>query len=649
MKVEQQLKIRGAGRFPSGGGSSTSWHPNVAKRKENKPVSKPKSYTKLEAPKQVVKGTSENSNTRSRDIKCFRCQGIGHISSQCPNKKLMIINACGDVESESDEENYDDMRALVDPNDEDGFGAVVGELLVSMRVLHAQPREEEESRRENLFHTRCFVNGKMCSLIIDGGSCTNVASCELVKKLGLPLLKHHQPYRLQWFNDCAEVRVNRRVMVPFSIGKYVDEEFDDFFPEELPQGLPPLRGIEHQIVFSYPGVHCRIVKLIGAIRRKLSNCKDRAINNITIKYGHSIPRLDDMLDELHGACVFIKIDIKSGYHQIRMRDGDEWKISFKTKHELYEWMVISFGLANAPNVGIGGVLTQGGRPVAYFSEKLSGASLNYPTYDKEFYALVRVLETWQHYLSPKEFVIHTDHESLKHLKGQQKLKKRHAKWVAFVKTFPYVIKYKQGKENVVSDALSRRYVLLTTLDAKFLGFGHVNELYMSDVDFGEIYVSCMRGPKDKFYMHDGYLFKEDKLCIPKSSIRELLVRESHSGGLMEHFRVAKTYQIFHEHFYWPHMKHEVEKMCEGCETCRKEKSRSQPHGLYDPLSVPNEPWVDIYMDYVLGLPRSKKGRDSIYIVVDRFSKMTHFIACKISDDVLHVADLFFNEILSSTE
>ena len=94
---------------------------------------------------------------------------------------------------------------------------------------------------------------------------------------------------------------------------------------------------------------------------------------------------------------------------------------------------------DASGIGIGGVLMQGGRPVAYFSEKLSGAALNYPIYDKELYALVRTLETWQHYLWPKEFVIHTDHESLKHLKSQHKLSRRHAWWVEFIETFPYVI------------------------------------------------------------------------------------------------------------------------------------------------------------------------------------------------------------------
>jgi len=81
------------------------------------------------------------------------------------------------------------------------------------------------------------------------------------------------------------------------------------------------------------------------------------------------------------------------------------------------------------SVGVGAVLLQGGHPIAYFSEKLHGATLNYPTYDKELYALVRALQTWERYLVSKEFLIHSDHELLKYIRGQCQLNKRHAKWV----------------------------------------------------------------------------------------------------------------------------------------------------------------------------------------------------------------------------
>jgi hypothetical protein len=164
------------------------------------------------------------------------------------------------------------------------------------------------------------------------------------------------------------------------------QEYEDVFPNDVPSGLPPIRGIEHQIDFvlsaSIPNrpafrsnseeineLQRQVEKLMakGHVMKNMSLCavpvllvpkKDgtwrmcvdcRAFNNITVKYRHSIPRLDDMLDELHGSCIFTKIDLKSGYHQIRMKEDDEWKIAFKTKYGLYEWLVMPFGLTNAPS------------------------------------------------------------------------------------------------------------------------------------------------------------------------------------------------------------------------------------------------------------------------------------------------------------
>ena len=185
---------------------------------------------------------------------------------------------------------------------------------------------------------------------------------------------------------------------------------------------------------------------------------------------------------------------------------------------------------DASGTGIGIVLMQEKRAIAYFSEKLSGAQLNYPIYDKELYALLRVLHVWEHYLRPHEFVIHTNHEMLKYLKGQTKLNKRHAKWSEFIESFPYVIKYIKGKENVVADALSRICTLVTKLELNVIGFEHIKDLYANDPSFASHYAKCLTHTSwEQYYIKDGYLMRANKLCIPESSLRLLLLQEAHGG------------------------------------------------------------------------------------------------------------------------
>ena len=142
-----------------------------------------------------TKGKTE-SQTRNRDIKCFCCLGVGHIASQCPNKRTMIVRIDGEVETKSEGDD-DQIPSLEDACDDNVEYPVEGESLVARCALNAQVKEDEmEQQRENIFDTRCHINNKVCSMIIDGGSCTNVASTTLVEKLNLPTLKHPRPYKL---------------------------------------------------------------------------------------------------------------------------------------------------------------------------------------------------------------------------------------------------------------------------------------------------------------------------------------------------------------------------------------------------------------------------------------------------------------------
>ena len=227
VKIENQLKRRGSNMRPSQNPSTSAWKANQWKKDEKQPNTRPKTEQKQEESSHRNQGKSDSSTTRNRDIKCFKCQGRVHIASQRPNKRAMVMRDNGEIETDGDSDN-DSMPSLEDADDEEY--AVQGDLLVARRALSVQAREDEEEQRENIFRTRCHVKNKVCSVIIDGGSCANVASITMVEKLGLPTIKHPRPCKLKWLNDSGEIRVNRQVLVSFRIGRYVDEVLCDVVP-----------------------------------------------------------------------------------------------------------------------------------------------------------------------------------------------------------------------------------------------------------------------------------------------------------------------------------------------------------------------------------------------------------------------------------
>lgn len=145
-------------------------------------------------------------------------------------------------------------------------------------------------------------------------------------------------------------------------------------------------------------------------------------------------------------------------------------------------------------------------------------------------------------------------------------------------------------------------------------------------------------------MQEGFLFKGNKLCVIACPLMELLVREAHGGFLAGHIGLNKTLKVIRDHFFWPKMGEDVHRVVSRCFIYHKVKSQFH-YGLYTPLPVPVRPWEDISMDFVVALPRTQRGNDSIMVVIDRFSMMAYFVACHKADDASHVVDLYFKETI----
>ena len=291
---------------------------------------------------------------------------------------------------------------------------------------------------------------------------------------------------------------------------------------------------------------------------------------------------------------------------------------------------------DASKVGIGAVLSQEGRPVAFFSEKLSGSKLRYSTYDVEFYAVVRAISHWKEYLYQREFVLYSNHEALKYLKWQKTLNRRHGKWACFLQQFSFTLKHKSGAQNKVADTLSRRSLLLSTMQVQVVGFDRLKDLYADDPDFGQIYAEVCKGKGcfNDFCLHSGFLFKGTRLCVPHCSLREKILYQLHNEG---HFGRDKTYALVAAGYFWPKQRRDVKQLTDRCHIYKVSKGGATNAGLYTPLPTPSSPWTDISIDFVLGLPRTQRSMDFVLVVVDRFSKMAHFLPCRKTLDASHIA------------
>ncbi|KAE8701689.1 hypothetical protein F3Y22_tig00110515pilonHSYRG00071 [Hibiscus syriacus] len=523
------------------------------------------------------------------------------VHPQDSRKKLLIEENAEDETEEIGEPVYDD-----DETDDVLYGDGHETLVVRKSLLTPKGDSGDDWLRTNIFHMTCTVADKVCKMIIDSDNCENVVSEEVVQKLQLKTDRHPKPYKLSWLNKGSEIldeiehggvvyallpydnsAVDVDTYLPVEVQRLL-AEFSNLMPDDLPPRLPPMRDIQHQIDL-VPG----------------SSFPNQPAYRLSPKEAEEI------------------------------RPGDEWKTTFKMPKGLYEWMVMPFGLSNAPmvgggrgqfstgqaeeteapvlalpdfdkvfevncdasGVGIGGVLRQTDRPVAFFSEKLSGSKKNYSTYDLEFYAIVQFLKHWHHYLVQKEFILFTDHEALKYINGQHKLSRRHAKWVTYLQEFTFTLRHQAGSLNRVADALSLRTLLLTTLSTKVAGFETFIDMYTADPFFGRIF-------------------------------QEQIISELHNEG---HFGRDKTLALISSEFYWPKLTSDVAHYVDRFYVCQWSKGVLTNAGLYIPLPVPEAPWFDVSMDFVLACRKTMEADRIVYLYFKEIVRL-HGVPQSITSD-----------------
>ncbi|KAI0523375.1 hypothetical protein KFK09_005770 [Dendrobium nobile] len=627
-----------------------------------------------------------------------------------------------------------------------------------------------------------------------------------------------------------------------------------------PQGLPPPREQEHAILlkegvspisvrpYRYPQIQKdEIEKLIkemleaGIVRPSVSPfsspvllvkkkdgswrfCVDyRALNKETVPDKFPIPVIDELLDELQGAVVFSKMDLKSGYHQIRMKEGDIQKTAFRTHEGHYEFLVMPFGLTNAPatfqslmnrvfrqhlrkfvlvffddilvysqteeehlehlkevlgilqahqlranlkkcsfaqsrveylghivsqegvaadqskieamqkwpipknirglrgflgltgyyrrfvkgyssiawplteqlkkdnfswgdaatqaferlkkamttvpvlalpdfsqvfvvetdasGYGLGAVLMQNHRPIAYFSQVLSTRARLKSVYERELMAIVLAIQKWRPYLLGRHFIVRTDQRSLKYLLEQRMVTEEHQRWLSKLLGYDFEIQYRPGVENKAADALSRCVGELQEVAVSvplMIDWGAIQEESMQNEELKKVREGLMKGSSNHsgYYLEGERLLYQGRFVMPRTSVHiPHILQEFHGSAVGGHSGVHKTYRRLASELYWKGMYKDVEEMVARCEVCQRNKYMAMaPGGLLQPLALPNRVWEEVFMDFIDGLPHSE-GFTVIFVVVDRLSKYAHFILLRHPYTAVSVAAAFIREVV----
>ncbi|GJY02144.1 putative reverse transcriptase domain-containing protein [Tanacetum coccineum] len=316
---------------------------------------------------------------------------------------------------------------------------------------------------------------------------------------------------------------------------------------------------------------------------------------------------------------------------------------------------------DASHKGLGAVLMQNEKVIAYASRQLKIHEKNYTTHDLELGAVVFALKMWRHYLYGTRCTVFTDHKSLQHILDQKELNMRQRRWLELLSDYDCDIRYHPGKANVVADALSRkersrplrvRALVMTMglnlpkkiLEAQTEALKPEN---LSAEDVGGMLRKDL--PKEKLEPRaDGTLCLNNRSWVPCfGDLRTLIMHESHKSKYSIHPGSDKMYQDLKQLYWWPNMKADIATYVGKCLTCSKVKAEHQkPSGLLVQPEIPEWKWEKITMDFITKLPKTTNGYDTIWVIVDRLTKSAHFLPMRENDPMEKLMRLYMKEVVT---